>query len=145
MKSFKDANGITWDIKVTVGVAETVKDLTSVNLFDLYGAEANRVFADPINLVNVLYAACKTQCDERKITDIHFGESMFGDALEEGATALLEALADFFPQRRKATMLTMLAKSQAAAKILETEAAEKIEALEVTALLSSMKLQASSR
>jgi hypothetical protein len=139
MKCFKDSKARTWDITVNVGTAKAVKDLTTVNLFDLYSTEAQKVFSDPCLLVNVLYVLCKKQAEDRKISDVEFGECLVGDSIEEAATSLLQEVAHFFPKSRREIMEKMLEKSQTAAKVMEKRAMEQVEALDVMSLIPSMK------
>lgn len=101
MAQFKDANDRTWTITVNVGTGKKVRDVLGVDLFNLYDGGAKDVFSDVILLVNVLYVLCEEQATKSGITDVQFGEAMFGDAIESSATALMDAVADFFPQRKR--------------------------------------------
>lgn len=139
MKSFKDADGLIWDVVVNTGTAEAVTDAVGVNIFELYGDAAKEVFSNPILLVNVIYVLCRKQAEGRNISDVRFGELLVGDVIEDAATALLEAVSDFFPSGRRKIMQSMLKKSQAAATQMEAEALAKVEALDVASLLRSMK------
>lgn len=143
MKDFKDAKDTNWDITVNVGTAKAVKDLTGVNLFDLYASEAQKVFSDPCLLVNVIYVLCKKQAENRKISDVEFGERMIGDALEAASNALLLEVADFFPSGRRQVLKKMFEQSQTAAKQMEQDAIKKLESMDVASLLRSTKSQAS--
>ncbi len=140
MKVFKDSIGREWSIVVNVGTAKAVKDLTTINLFDVYNKEeCMRLFSDPVLLVNVLYVLCKKQCEERKLTDEQFGEGLVGDAIEEAATVLLEEVANFFPSRRRKILETLLTKSKEATAAVEKELMQKVEAITIDGLQSSMK------
>ena len=48
---------------------------------------------------------------DKLASDEQFGRSMTGDALEAGSLALLEALADFFPSRRRLLLRQLLAQT----------------------------------
>ncbi len=143
MKQFKDSAGRTWDIVVNVGTAKKVRDLTTVNLFDLYSDEAKRVFGDPCLLVNVLYVLCEKQCRERGVSDEQFGEGMVGDAIEDAATALLHEVADFFPESRRQLLRKQMSKSQQIAEQMTAKAMDALDKLDATQLLSSTKSRAS--
>ena len=56
---------------------------------------------DPVLLVDVLYAVCKTECDQKGVTDEDFGMAMGGDAVEHATTALLDEIIDFFPAPKR--------------------------------------------
>ena len=75
--------------------------------------------SDPILLCDVLYVVCKPQADDQGVTDEEFGRAMAGDAIDEGTTALLEELVDFFPQAKR----RVLAKALVKLRVLETRAA----------------------
>jgi hypothetical protein len=137
MKKFKDVEGRDWQIVVNVGSAKKVRDLTGVNLFDLFQSEAQRVFSDPCLLVDVLFVLCQEQCRERSITDEAFGRGLVGDAIEHAAEALLGEVADFFPSRRRTILRATMAKSEQMAVQLEAKALEAIEKISLQSLTSS--------
>lgn len=153
MKTFKDNSGREWKLTVNVGTAKQVKDRLGVDLFRLFDTEAERLFSDPCLLVDTLYVLCEKQCKEftvteggntRPLNDAEFGEAMFGDAIEHAAEALLNEVLDFFPSSRRKILREVVNKSEAAAKIMEAQAIEAIQKLDVTQLLSSTKSQATS-
>jgi hypothetical protein len=148
VKQFKDATGRDWDITVNVNSAKRVRDLVSVDIFNLYSTEADRVFSDPITLVNVLYALCEEQVKQRKVVDKDgnerpmndndFGEALFGDAIEQAATAMLEEVADFFQSSRRKILRAQLEKATTVARKLEAKQMELIEKMDVDTLLEQM-------
>ena len=138
---FKDAEGRDWKIVFNVGTAKRVRSMTTVDLFNIYAAEAQRVFSDPVLLVDVLWAVVIDQAKERGVSDVSFGESLYGDAIEHATMALMEAVADFFPSSRRLILQKSLEKSATAAKALEAEALAKLDAIDVTSLLAATKPQ----
>lgn len=134
MKQFKDAKGREWSLTVNVGAAKRVRDLTKVDLFNIFASEAEKVFSDPVLLVDMLWVLCMDQAKERGVTDENFGESLYGDAIEHATLALMESVADFFPSSRRAILLKSLEKSTAAAKTLEAKAMEALEKIDLTNL-----------
>lgn len=112
MRQFKDNKDRTWDVAVNVGTAKRARDVLNVDLFKLYGDEAGRVFGDPILLVNLLYVLCEPQCKANGISDVEFGEAMVGDAIEDGANALMESVADFFPSSKRQVLQKIKAKGE---------------------------------
>lgn len=135
MKTFKDAAGREWQIVVDVGTAKAARDLRGVDLFKLHSSEAERVFSDPCLLVDVLYVLCRQQCEIRSISDEDFGRAMVGDAIEDGANALLGAVADFFPSPRRLLLQRQMAKAEELASEVMSAANRAIEQLDVTALV----------
>jgi hypothetical protein len=130
MQIYKDSEKREWKVVVNVGTAKAVKEALSVDLFNIYIDDANKLFSDPILFVNVLYVLCRKQCEDRKMTDEEFGAALTGDSLEEAANALLTEVANFFPSARAAVMLKLKAKAEVRAEKLQTKAMEMLDALE---------------
>ena len=107
MKTFTDNTGRTWTLSVTVGTIKRVRALCGVDLANIITMESGktpnvglleRLAADPVLLVDVLFAVCKPEADTKGITDEEFGRAMAGDVIELAATALLDEIIDFFPE-----------------------------------------------
>jgi hypothetical protein len=119
MKTFKDSKNVSWDISITVGTIKRIKDITGIDVFEESAKQKNifiTVSEDPILLCNILYAICKPQADERKITDEQFGESMGGDAIEVATNCFIEELIDFFPSAKRPAFRKMMAKAESMQK-----------------------------
>ena len=134
MKNFTDNKGRTWEIEVTVATVKRVRGLCKVDLNSIVELDRNnkpsaelleRLSSDPVLLVDVLYAVCKSQADKLGVSDVDFGEAMAGDAIEHATTALLEEIIDFFPEGKRLVMQKILSASrrfsEAARKKLEAE------------------------
>src|SRR5207247_1616024 len=93
----------------------------------LFGGESERVFADPILFVNVLYVLCKAQADSRNVSDYDFGAAMNGDALEDASIAILEEVADFSPSQKREVLRQVIRKGVEAAGIAISQARDFIE------------------
>lgn len=137
MKRFKDQAGRDWDVVVNVGVAKRVRDLTKVDIFNLFNDEAGRVFSDPCLLVDVLYVVLSEQCRKAGVSDEQFGLSLYGDVLETAATALLEEVADFFPQSRRSIMKAAILKSEQMSVQMQAKALEIIDKIDLSKLIKS--------
>jgi hypothetical protein len=102
MRTFSDRTGRVWTVDVNTWSIERVKGLTKVNLLDLAdGQTIARLMTSPILLVNVIWCLIKPEADALGISDEDFGRAMAGDAIDQATTALLEDLADFFPNPRQ--------------------------------------------
>ena len=124
MKTFVDNAGRTWTVQVNVDAVRRVRDLAGVNLLEVIeGKLIERLVADPILLCDVIFALCKPEAQTKNISDVDFGRSMAGDAIDLATTALLEELVDFFPQPRR----RVLAKALATLKSLQTQAMAAVE------------------
>lgn len=105
-----DAAGRTWSTAINVNAIRRARDLAGVNLLEVFDGDLlARLADDPVLLVNTLYAVCKPQADERNLTDEQFGELLVGDTIELAAAALVQGIADFFPQDRRAVLLRLWA------------------------------------
>ena len=112
MAEFRDHEGRTWTVQVTTATLKRVKSLLGLDLGrmaadgSLYKALAD----DPIMLCDLLYAICRPEADERKLSDEDFGRGLAGDAIDAATTALMEGLIDFFPKGRRELHRKALAK-----------------------------------
>ena len=101
MKTFKDNAGRDWTIAVNVASIKRLRDTLDVDLMGVIeGDLLQRLYADPVLLVDVVYVLCKPRADELEVTDEQFGQAMGGDAIELATAALVDEIIDFFPNRR---------------------------------------------
>lgn len=110
MAQFKDKHGRPWNVEINTTAIKRVKSIAGVDLLNLteeYGL-FTRVLADPIQLVDVLYAVCEPQCREQGVTDEQFGEGMVGDVINEATQRLLDEVIGFFPNARQRANLTAI-------------------------------------
>lgn len=123
MRTFKDRAGREWVVEINVGTVKRVRSLLAVNLLDAVGGQLLETLAgDPEQLCNVIYAILKPQADAKGVTDQQFGESMAGDAIAAATDALLEELADFFPQPRRGLLQNAIQKMKTLDALAVTEA-----------------------
>lgn len=122
MHVFRDATlqAREWALVITVETLRRVKALCSVDLLDVVKPPRppersllERLVDDPVMLADVLYAVCRPECEARGVTDEQFGRLLVGDVIDLATAALLEELADFFPQSRRAVLKKALAKMHA--------------------------------
>lgn len=120
MKSFTDNLGRTWTLVVNVATIKRVRALCGIDLNSIVEVEDGRPSArllerlsgDPVLLVDVLYAVCKPECDQKNISDEEFGAAMAGDAVESATNALLEETVDFFPEAKRLAFRKILTASR---------------------------------
>lgn len=112
MAQFRDAEGRTWDVRITTTTLRRVKSLLGVDLGKMAtdGSLYTVLADDTILLCDLLYAICRPEADARKIGDEDFGRGLAGDAIDDAATALMEGLVDFFPKGRRDLHRKALAK-----------------------------------
>lgn len=146
MKTFKDSTGREWTIEVNTVTAKRVRSLLDVDLFKVVEDRGllTQLGQDPIFLVDLLYVVCKPQADAltvsveevladgkrqftmRRFTDEDFGAAMVGDAVEDGATALIEDLISFSPRPSRETLGQIWKMSQEAASKARLDVAERV-------------------
>ena len=121
MKSFTDNLGRAWTLVVNVATIKRVRALCNVDLNSIIEVEEDgkpsaklleRLSSDPVLLVDVLYAVCKPECDQRTVSDEDFGAAMAGDAVVQATDALLDEVIDFFPAAKRAAFQRILSASR---------------------------------
>lgn len=105
MHAWKDTEGRTWSVTVSIDTIKRVKALLKIDLLEAAtGDLLARLADDPVLLADVVYAVCQPEAETRGIDDTAFGQALGGDAIDDAADALLGALVDFFPKRRRALL-----------------------------------------
>lgn len=121
MKSFTDNTGRSWIVSINVGTIKRVRALCEIDLANIIELEPGRtpkvdllerLAADPVLLVDVLYAVCKNEADNKNISDEEFGRAMAGDAIELATSALLDEIIDFFPVAKRQVFGKILSASR---------------------------------
>ena len=146
MQYVKDVNNFQWEIKVNVNTLKRIKALCGVDLMELISVnektgEMNtelleRFSSDPILLVDVLYATCKPQADEKNMTDEQFAEVWAGDQIETAVNALMEEIINFFPEAKRKLWQKINQASKITAQKEQNELLEKLEKINLEDLLS---------
>lgn len=120
MPSFKDTEGRTWTLRITVSTIRRIKDLAGVDFADLdmfnQGGGLFEVTSDYLKFGAILYAICKPEADARSVQEEAFLDAISGEVLETATRAFVEAVADFFPPSRGNLIRQTL---QAAEKVRE--------------------------
>lgn len=133
MKSFTDNLGRSWTLVVNVAAIKRVRALCDVDLNAIVEIDKDnnpstklleRLSSDPVLLVDVLYAVCKPDCDQKNVSDEDFGAAMAGDAIDHASAALLDEIVDFFPEAKRLAFKKILSATrrfeEIAKKRLET-------------------------
>jgi hypothetical protein len=103
MSQFEDRHGRAWKVTLTVADLKPLREELKFDLADL--SNGRRLFevmyGEPEKLVAALHLLAKPT----DVTPEDFAGGFDGPTLERGGTALLEAVADFFPRSRIAQAL----------------------------------------
>jgi hypothetical protein len=106
MASFKDAEGRQWSYDINFGAILRVKSECGIDLLSLFshGSAVDKLAADPQLLFDVIVAALRPQLDAAQVTPLEFAESLREDSVIEALLSLLEAIPDYFPERKRAAI-----------------------------------------
>lgn len=161
MKEFRDDQGRPWVVALTVAAAERVRGLVTIDVTEDVtqpdGSVTRQTRTVPFDLVDagnisrtlevlrsqygkigeILYAICRSQVDEKKLTKEQFLEGLRGDALDAGVKALEQELVDFFPQRLRRMVGLLVSKMDEMATELLTRAEAGLEAATIETLVPS--------
>lgn len=114
--TFETSDGQRWNVEVNPVSVDKVKAELGLDLLDIASKEANvfgRLGESPQLLVATLYILCEEQIDKRQTEPEAFGKSFkTGDVLEGATEALINALLNFFPQRKRELLEKMVTASR---------------------------------
>lgn len=113
MKQVVDSKGRTFNIKVNIGTAKRVKDLTGHDILDLTGEDRDNIFSkiksDPFTLADIITVLIEEDLKALNLTKEAFLESFTGDIIDDFSDALMQEIADFFPSRQSRLIKEQLA------------------------------------
>jgi len=114
MSHFTDTANRRWNLSINVGTVKRVRELTDVDLLAILDRPQmlSELAGDAVRFFDVLFVMIKPQADQLQVTDEMFGESLDGAVIESATNAFLEALVDFFPGARKATLQKVLSRAK---------------------------------
>ena len=157
MKEFRDDQGWPWMVALTVAAADRVRGLVTLDVTEDVdqpdGSVKRQTRQVPFDLIDAgniaktlevlrnnygkigenLYAICRQQAEDKKLTRDQFLDGLRGDSLEAAQLALESELVDFFPPGLRKMVALMVARiremadqvmSQAEAELTGTTAAE---------------------
>lgn len=128
MKQFSDNKKRAWSVQVDVSAVKRVRGLCNVDLLAVAdGQLLQRLITEPVLLVDVIFALCQPQAASLGVTDVDFGESMAGDAIEAATKALIEEIVSFSPNPRdRAALGKVVAAMERAMEKAREKVAEKL-------------------
>lgn len=128
MATFKDENGREWMVRVDVPAVKRLREhgLDILGIFDDGFKPIAELADDPCRLVDSLWIVCQEQAEKDGIGEEAFARRLFGDAIGDALNALVEAVADFFPnpKRRDALKAALRKIREAEATMIEMGAAQ---------------------
>lgn len=110
MSIFSDALGQEWTIEFDGATLDRVFAEAKIDLADMSANGLLAIERDAKALVRVLTAACADQLRQRRKPAAEFQKQIRKDAITRGRAAVLDALADFFPESEWSAMQSNLTK-----------------------------------
>lgn len=147
MHAFTDAAGEQWRISLVTEDIKRVRRELDVDLLNCGDPQLlSRLANDPILIVDVLHVLLGAEAEKRQLDAYGFAARLAGDVLDSAAQALLGALCDFFPSRRRAVLQAAIEKTgalmdrqlQHAATLLADPRIEQLAELELQAATRSL-------
>lgn len=108
MSKFTDALGREWEIALTGAVVKRIALATKRDLSAIANDERalpQLIFLDPMGVAEVIWAVVARKAEAGGVDEMSFLEGLDADANERAATALVEAILDFFRPREIAAVL----------------------------------------
>jgi hypothetical protein len=97
--SFKDTEGRTWSLDLTIGSIKRVKSITDIDLLNITdGSTLVELSRNPLQLVDLIWAIIQPQAVALSVTDEQFGSAMGGMALRDASDAFLLSITSFFQE-----------------------------------------------
>lgn len=138
MQHFTDANGKRWTVRVDYAAIKRARSLAGIDLARVVeDPKVLKALAEPIGLVDTIYAVCKPEADASGITDEAFGAAMIGEPIADATNALLESLADFFPEPRKGLMKGIIKRVIEVESKLQARTADLLQSPEMDAAIEA--------
>ncbi len=135
MHRFRDNAGREWLVVVNSWTIKRVRGLLDLDLLSLVEdgfSGLGKFLADPIQLVDTLYVICKSEVDERGVTEQQFFEAMAGDAIQAASDAFLAEYTDFFQNPRvRAGITGVIEKARQVTELMMAEATRRLDAIDV--------------
>jgi hypothetical protein len=110
VKSFKDKSGRIWQIELTYGLMQQIKNDLGFDLLAGNAEDSARLSFDIPSFINVLFLCCEDQAKEHGITDQDFGKLFASNVLKDAFEAFRAEHDDFFqfsPEAQKVLRAAM--------------------------------------
>lgn len=113
--SFRDSEGREWRLKLSIAVAQAIRDELGVDFGDLdEGRLFLRLGSNPYQLAQVLWMLCEKQCDREEVSPAEFAEGLDGDSIDAALEALIEATVLFTRRPMRAALRKLVETTRAA-------------------------------
>lgn len=132
---FDDSTGRAWHLAIDVTRCRSLKALG----LDVANLTNGKIFtelgADWLKLAAGLYVLCERQAEAAGLSEEDFGVLLDARTLEAAAKAFEEAIVNFTPPAKRATVQTLIAKAHQAIERADAEGVALLESEETTAMM----------
>lgn len=127
MKPFTDNQRHAWNLTIDVPTIRRVREELEIDLGNLDGQLLQRIGEDPVLLVDLLWVLVRPQAEALKVTDEEFGRGLAGEAIAQATDALLGAVLEFLPSRKRKLLDEALKKLRALEELTTAKGVEVLE------------------
>lgn len=111
--AFVDMQMRRWVLELTVGLAQDIRRLESIDLLNAHNGQAiTKLAADDERLVRVLWMIIEPRATQLDVTPEDFARSLGGETLGAGMQALEEAIILFTPPARRLAIRKLVDKAR---------------------------------
>lgn len=135
MQRFVDSTNFEWVLDVNLAARKRVQKETGFDLLAVTDPQTLQRLDDPQLLVDVIHSLCHEQTAKLAIDAEAFAARMGGDVLDKASDALMLAIADFFPQRRRTLLTAAIHKGRMLQEQAVQMGLKEIEALTLESLI----------
>jgi len=141
MKTFKDAAGHEWNIRLTLGLARNVMDKLGINLLHpeeqgTSGTTLLEALTDPFKVAEIVEILLSREFEKRSVSseDVIMGD-WDGSTIEAAYQSLLGELVLFFESQGQRARAKMIAKIDETTRLAMAKTSERLDALDVPKMI----------
>lgn len=102
MIGFKDKTGRFWQLELTIGLIESIKEkaLTDIDTLITAPEEFGKVLLmNPRKFAEILWVMCEEQAVVANVSPTDFGKLLNRDTIDKASNAFIESILDFYPRQ----------------------------------------------
>jgi len=127
--NFRDRQGREWTPRLTYLIVRNIKQRTGVSILEIADKTEGLVAAfDRIeNFSKVLFASVEREAAKASVTEDDLMDALDGELVEKASEALLDAIVEYFPERKKKLLRKTWEKASEAVEKAEIKILEEAE------------------
>jgi hypothetical protein len=124
---FTDGKDRKWSVEINTDIIKLLRKELNLDLAGSDQSTMDLLSDDPVLLVDALWLICQKEAKERSVTAESFGAALVGDVIDSATQAMVEAVANFFPTRKRSLLLRANAKMRTVREKAEAIAMAKLD------------------